>query len=87
MTEQATREFDEWMRSLPTPRDPPRSDVDRILDAYAEYWEANAHDPAWVENQEDMYYESLMGQPSNMEEFDEETRDIDQWAYEEWAKP
>ncbi len=85
MTEAATREFDQWMRSPPTPRDPSQSDVDRILDAYMAHVEANCHDPSWCAEQDAMYWEGRQGEPYNEETFDEETRDLDQRAYQDWC--
>lgn len=82
MTEEATREFDAWMRS---PVAPPRSRVDEIVDLWIEHCEAHAHDPAWCAEQDAMYWEGRQGEPYDDETFDEETRDIDQCAYERFV--
>ena len=83
---ESERAFDEWMRSPFRPSSPAQSNLDRILDAYMEYVEANKHDPLWCAEQDAMYWEGRQGEPCTMEEFDDETRDIDQRRYEKWIE-
>jgi len=84
MTEAATREFDQWMRG-PIPVQPPKRIADQLLDALEAHWDAHSHDPAWCAEQDAMYWEGRCGEPNDMEQFDKETRDMDQRAYEDWC--
>lgn len=71
--------FDDWIKAPFLPR---KSRVEEIVDAHLELYD----DFYWLQDQEDMYWEGMQGEPSTMEEFDEDTRDIDQRAYEEWLR-
>lgn len=85
MIETTDREFDQWMKSPLPPLPQPRSDVDRILDAYMEYVEAHAHDPDWCAEQDAMYWEGHQGESYDPDDFDDETRWLDDQAYERWV--
>ena len=80
------RQFDEWMNeAFPQPSSRP-DNVAEIIDLWYQHCVDHAYDFDWCTEQDAMYWEGRQGEPCNMEEFDEETRERDQRAYEEWLR-
>lgn len=70
------REFDAWVNGPPIKVSHPISFDEEQL--YVDLQEAIDAE------HEALYYEGLQGEPSTMEEFDEDTRFLDQYHYEQW---
>ena len=79
------RWFDEWVNERPKGfdgEDLPKMSMEDLI----EHQQMMAMEAGWDAEADGSYWEGRQGEPCTMEEFDEETRFLDQYNYEQWLE-